>query len=249
MKAVILAAGEGSRLRPLTQDRPKPMLPVAGKPVLEHIVGWLRDYGVTDVAVNLHHCPQVVQAHFGDGAAFGVHIRYAIEPVLLGTAGMLANFADFLDEPFVLVYGDVLTDLPLDALVAFHTERSTQDDAALMTLSLYRVPDPTACGIVALDETGRITRFVEKPIPVQVFSNLASTGVLVVNPAILELIEPGRFADFGFHILPTALAQGRPLYGWEIPAHTYLIDMGTPAQYAQAQVEWPRVHGPLSYPS
>ena len=123
MKAMILAAGEGTRLRPLTLDRPKPMLPVAGRPLLDHIIAWLRHYGITGIAMNLHHRPQVVMDHFGNGADFGVHITYSVEEEILGTAGGAKRLSAFLDETFVLVYGDVLTDFDLGALVDFHRSR------------------------------------------------------------------------------------------------------------------------------
>jgi len=241
VKGVILAAGEGTRLRPLTLDRPKPMLPIAGKPLLEHIISWLRRYGVTDLAINLHHRPDAIRNYFGSGRPWRVTIHYAREPTLLGTAGALRNFTEFLDETFVLVYGDVLTNMPLDELVIIHRVHLTQDPRTLMTLALYRVPNPTECGIVQTDPRGRITRFQEKPPPDRVFSNLASAGVMIIEPSVMELIPPGRPVDFGFHVIPEALRRSYSMYGWVIPPVTYLIDIGTPEKYAQVQVDWPRV--------
>ncbi len=230
-KAVILAAGEGTRLRPLTLDRPKPMLPIAGRPLLEHTLNWLRRYGITEVAINLHYRPQAIRDYFGDGQRFGLTITYSYEPVIRGTAGALHPLRPFLDETFVIVYGDVLTDLDLGALIAFHRARP----GAWMTLSLYRVPNPTEKGIVALDETGRIVRFVEKPAPDRVFSDLASAGVIITEAAILDFIPAEGFDDIGYHLLPRLLAAGVPVYGWPLPQGTYLIDIGSPEQYAQAQ--------------
>lgn len=236
MNAMILAAGEGTRLRPLTLDRPKPMLPVAGRPLLDHIIAWLRHYGITRIAMNLHHRPQVVMDHFGNGAAFGVDITYSLEEEILGTAGGAKRLSAFLDETFVLVYGDVLTDFDLGALVDFHRSRAQE---AHLSVSLYHVPNPWDCGIVSLDEWGRILRFVEKPRKPEVFSDLASTGVLVVDHELLQYVPAGRFYDFGHDVFPALLQSGVPLHGWTIPDSAYLVDVGSPERYAQVQREWP----------
>jgi mannose-1-phosphate guanylyltransferase/phosphomannomutase len=234
-KALVLAAGEGTRLRPLTLDRPKPMLPVAGKPVLEHIVNWLRYHGVEQVAINLHHKPERVIEHFGDGRRWGVAITYSIEERILGTAGGAKRLQDFLDETFVVVYGDVITDLDLAALIAYHgAGPSGERTAPRATLALYRVPNPWECGIVALDEAGRIRRFVEKPERGAVFSDLASAGVMVLEPALLDLVPPDTFFDFGHDLLPLLLAGDIPILGWPISPNDYLLDMGTMDKYRQA---------------
>ncbi|HEY7203335.1 MAG TPA: nucleotidyltransferase family protein [Methylomirabilota bacterium] len=236
MKAMILAAGEGTRLRPLTLDRPKPMLPVAGRPLLEHIIAWLRHHHITRIAMNLHHRPQIVMDHFGRGVDFGVDITYSIEDEILGTAGGAKRLAPFLDEPFVLVYGDVLTDFDLSALIEFHRSRPPEPH---LSIALYRVPNPWDCGIVGLDGEGRILRFVEKPKREDVFSDLASTGVLVVDHELLQYVPAGRFSDFGLDILPALLRSGVPLHGWTIPDSAYLVDVGSPERYARVQREWP----------
>ncbi len=234
MKAMILAAGEGTRLRPLTSDRPKPMLPVAGRPMLEFTVAWLRHYGIRQIGINLCYMPDAVMAHFGGGADFGVEIVYSVEQEMLGTAGGVRRLAKFLDQPFVLVYGDVLTDLPLDRLLAFHAAHSIHP---ALTMSLYRVPNPTECGLVDLDGGGCVRRFVEKPV--QVFTDLASAGILVVDPEALAHIPAGQFSDLGRDLFPRLLACGFPIYGWPIAASDFLLDIGSPAKYAQAQREWP----------
>ena len=149
MKAMLLAAGEGTRLRPLTIDRPKPMLPLAGRPMLEYTVAWLRHHGITQIGINLHHCPEVVTDYFGDGSAFRVDIAYSVEERILGTAGGARRMSRFLDCTFVLVYGDVLTDLDLTTLVGFHRRHTAGPH---LTMTLYRVPNPSECGIVSLDE-------------------------------------------------------------------------------------------------
>jgi NDP-sugar pyrophosphorylase family protein len=233
---MILAAGEGTRLRPLTLERPKPMLPVAGRPVLEHIVAWLRSYGITRIAMNLHHLPHVVTEYFGDGSAFQVELTYSVEESILGTAGGVRRLAPFFDEPFVLVYGDVLTDLDLKTLVDFH---HSQPAGPRLTMSLYCVANPTECGIVGLDGESRIVRFVEKPSGDAVFSKLASAGVVVVDAEVVAEIPEGVVCDFGRDLFPLLLAKGYPLYGWPLPDDAYLIDIGSPEKYAQVQREWP----------
>jgi NDP-sugar pyrophosphorylase family protein len=249
MKALVLAAGEGTRLRPLTLDRPKPMLPIGDRPLLEHLVGWLRRHGVVKIAINLHHRPEAIRDHFGDGSAFGVTITYSYEEKLLGTAGAARRLQDFLDEPFVVVYGDVYTNLDLGALCAFHhgqVRRRIGEGPAggpLLTLSLYRVANPTACGIVALDGQGQVTRFVEKPAPDQVFSDLANAGVMVVEPGILAHVPEDVVYDFGHDLLPQLLEAGVPVCGLPIAAGTYLLDIGTPEGYSRALQVW-RQHRP-----
>ena len=234
VKALILAAGEGTRLRPLTLTRPKPMVPICDRPLLALTVEQLKSHGITDLAINLHYRPEAITDYFGDGARFGVHITYSHESELLGTAGAAKQLEPFLDETFVVVYGDVLTDLDYGQLLDYHRQRRP-----LLTLSLYQVDNPTEVGLVALDDCGRIVRFQEKPSPAEVFSDLANSGVLVCEPEILDFISPLVFQDFGHHILPRLLAAGEPVYGFEIAPDEYLIDIGSPEKYARAQREWP----------
>jgi mannose-1-phosphate guanylyltransferase/phosphomannomutase len=228
MKALILAAGLGTRLGALTLDRPKPMLPVGGRPLLEHTVGLLRAHGVRDIAMNVHYFPEAITSHFGDGAADDARIVYSREPELLGTAGAARHLIDFLDEPFFVIYGDVLTDEDLSSLAAWH--RST---GAALTMTLYRVEDPTRVGIVGVDESGRVVRFVEKPPREEVFSDLANTGILIVEPSVLRDLPADTYLDFGQHILPQLLSAGAPVYAR--PTDAYVVDIGGPERYAQAQ--------------
>ena len=238
MKALILAAGEGTRLRPLTLTQPKPMVPIGDRPLLAITVGMLRRYGITDLAINLHYLPQAITDYFGDGSRFGVEITYSHERVLLGTVGAAKQLAVFLDETFLVIYGDVLTNLDYGRLVAFHQARR-----AALTLSLYRVDNPTEVGLVGIDAEGRITRFLEKPRPEEVFSDLANSGVLVCEPSILSYVPQGTFYDFGHHLLPQLLAAGERVYGLPLAEDEYLIDIGSPEKYQRAQVEWPLVQG------
>jgi NDP-sugar pyrophosphorylase family protein len=236
MKAMILAAGEGTRLRPLTDSLPKPMLPIGGRPALEYTVQWLRYYGIREILINLHHCPETVIRHFGDGSALGVSIEYSIEERILGTAGGAKHRESFFDRPFVVVYGDVLTDLDLSDLVGYH---STRGSNAHLTMSLYRVPDPTQCGVATLDAEGRVTSFVEKPNAGEAPSDLASAGVLVLDPEILRHVPEGRFCDYGHDVFPALIQHGVPIYGWPLPDTAYLIDFGTPENYERVRRQWP----------
>ncbi|HRW09007.1 MAG TPA: nucleotidyltransferase family protein [Caldilineaceae bacterium] len=236
MKALVLAAGKGSRLQDLTRNCPKPMLPVQGKPLLEHVVCWLRDHGVTDIALNLHHCPDVITDYFGNGEAWGVTLSYSYEATLLGTAGAAKRLAAFLDEPFVVAYGDVFTNLNLARLIAAHQQRlHTMSADTLATLALYRVPNPTECGLVEMDSTGRVTRFVEKPPADQVFTDLANAGVMVCEPEILRFIPAETSVDFGRDLFPKLLAAGKAVWGQAIAEEEVLIDIGTPNAFQRAQ--------------
>ncbi len=230
VKGLILAAGEGTRLRPLTLDQPKPMLPIGGRPILEYLVRLLRYHGVTEIAINLHYKPESIVRYFGDGSRFGVSITYSHETQLLGSAGAAKQLSWFLTETFVVLYGDVLTDLDVRALVDRHRAR-----AGKVTLVLYEVEDPTRCGIVALAEDGRVVRFVEKPAADAVFGNLANAGIYVVEPEILDHIPASRTFDFGSDLFPRLLERGERLYGYH--ADAYLLDIGSLERYAQAEAD------------
>jgi NDP-sugar pyrophosphorylase family protein len=215
------------------------MLPINGKPLLEYTVGWLRQHGIRDIAINLHYRPEAIVKHFEDGSALGVRIVYSYEDPILGTAGAARKLNGFLESsPLVVVYGDVLTNLDLSALLAFHEQARSRDLRAWVTMSLYHVPNPTEVGLVGLDTTGRVTRFLEKPKPHEVFTDLANAGVLIIEPEVVRFIPPDTFYDFGLHLLPQLLLSGISMYGWVIPDSTYLLDIGTPEKYAQAQREW-----------
>lgn len=235
MKALILAAGQGTRLRHLTHARPKPMLPIQGKPLLHHLIVWLRDHGIRQIAVNLHHQPAAIPQYLGDGSRLGVALHYSYEPRLYGTAGAAKQLEGFLDEDFVVVYGDVFTNLNLTRLLDWHRRGpSSRGETAAMTMSLYRAPDPTQCGVVELDARQRVTRFVEKPHPLQVFSDLAFSGIMVCGVQVLEYIPPNRMFDFGHDVIPALLAAGAPIYGLPLQAQESVIDIGTLPGYLYA---------------
>jgi len=227
VKAVIMAGGEGTRLRPLTSNLPKPMMPLANKPMMEHILDLLRRHGFDEVVVTLAFMPDAIRNHFGDGSEFGVHIQYATEETPLGTAGSVRNAADALDERFLVISGDVLTDIDLGKVVAFHEEKG-----AMATIGLVPVENPLEFGIVITNEDGSIERFLEKPSWGQVFSDTINTGIFVLEPEIFDHIDPDRPVDFSSEVFPALLSAGLPLYG--AVADGYWEDVGTLEAYVSA---------------
>lgn len=188
------------------------MVSVGGKPILEHNIAWLKKYGVSDVMINLHYLPQVVMDHFGDGSKWGIRIHYSVEKEILGTAGGVKNVAPFFeDEPFIVWYGDNLCTCDLDRLAAFHRDKS-----GLATIALYHREDVTQCGIVGLDASDRILRFLEKPRPEQVFSHWVNAGIYILEPEVLNHIPANSPSDFGRDVFPALLAAGQALYGYRL---------------------------------
>ncbi|MGL4648590.1 MAG: nucleotidyltransferase family protein [Caldilineaceae bacterium] len=244
MKALILAAGRGTRLGALTAATPKPMLPVGGVPLLGRTLTWLSGYGITQVAINLHHAAQVITDHVGDGSRYGVQVTWSYEETLLGTAGAAKRLQSFLDERFVVVYGDVFMCVDLERVAAFHTTHGVQSatQSSLgdgMTMLLYRVANPTECGLVEIDEPtgGRVRRFVEKPPALEVFTDLANAGLYICEPGLLQCVPAGQEYDFGRDLLPARLAAGAPTYGLPLAPGEFVIDIGTPAGLARAEAQ------------
>lgn len=225
---MVLAAGEGTRLRPLTLALPKPMVPVAHIPLLVRTLELLRTQGVVDIAVNLYHRPEAIRDALGDGAAYGVRLHYSEETRLMGTAGGVKRAEGFLDETFVVLYGDNLYRFDLAPLAEFHRRAR-----ALATMATFTAPNPSACGLVLTDAEGRVTRFQEKPPPEQVFTDQANAGVYLLEPDLLRQIPAESPCDFGHDIFPALLARfpgrifARSLEG-------YLRDTGTLESYRQA---------------
>jgi NDP-sugar pyrophosphorylase family protein len=227
---MILAAGCGMRLRPLTDHVAKCMVPLGGKPLLEHTIAWLRRHGVTQLVINLSHLAGQVQDYFGDGRAWGVEITYSLEPEALGTAGGVRNVAPFFGETFFVWYGDNLSTCDLARLYALHCARG-----ALATIALHYREDPTHSGIVSLDTDGRVMRFLEKPRPEQVFSHWVSAGIFVLEPVALERIPAGQVCDFGHDVFPALLADGAPLYGYRMGAEEGLWWIDAPEDLARVE--------------
>ena len=227
MKAVIMAGGEGSRLRPLTSNQPKPLLPIANRPMMEHVIDLLRRHGITDIVVTLAFMPDAIRQHFGDGSDYGVSIEYVVEREPLGTAGSVRNAAHLLTDTFLVISGDVLTDIDLSEIIRFHEEKQ-----AMVTIGLTPVSNPLEFGIVITRADGSIERFLEKPSWGQVFSDTVNTGIFVVDPAVLDEVPEGQQVDFSGEVFPKLLADGAPLYG--AVAHGYWEDVGTLESYLRA---------------
>jgi mannose-1-phosphate guanylyltransferase/phosphomannomutase len=226
-----MAGGEGTRLRPLTSNQPKPMVPIAGKPCIEHILELLHDHGLDDVVVTVAFLPQAIRSYFGGGDALGMSISYSVEETPLGTAGSVRLAARALDdEPFLVISGDALCDVDLTQLVAFHKERN-----AAVTIGLVHAENPLEFGIVVTDDEGRIERFLEKPSWSQVFSDTINTGIYVLDPAVMRQVPTDRPFDFSKELFPLLLEMGRPLYGCVLEG--YWQDIGNLDQYRQANYD------------
>ena len=226
-----MAGGEGTRLRPMTANQPKPMLPVVNRPIMEHVLRLLRKHGLTETVVTVQFLASIVRNYFGDGEDFGMSLQYATEETPLGTAGSVKNAEDALrDEPFLVISGDALTDIDLSDLIAFH-----KDNNALVTVALARVPDPLEFGIVIVDDDGKIQRFLEKPTWGQVFSDTVNTGIYVMEPEVLAEVPTGQVVDWSADIFPKLLENGASLYGWI--ADGYWEDVGSHESYLKAQAD------------
>lgn len=223
-----MAGGAGSRLRPLTSNMPKPMVSLANRPLMEHIVRLLKKHGFTDIVVTVQFLASLVRSYFGDGEDLGVSMSYATEESPLGTAGSVKNAEDRLDEPFVVISGDALTDIDLGKVIAFHHEKG-----ALATIVLHREQNPLEYGIVVTDESGRIERFLEKPGWGQVFTDTVNTGIYVLEPEVFEYIPAGEVYDFSKQVFPALLEAGQPIYGYV--ADGYWTDVGNVDAYRKAQ--------------
>src|SRR5687768_5842013 len=200
-----MAGGEGTRLRPLTSNAPKPMLPLVNEPMMEHIVRLLRLHGFDEIVVTVAFMANQIRTYFGDGSDFDVRMVYATEETPLGTAGSVRNAMQELTERFLVISGDVLTDFDLSAIVKSHDENQ-----ALATIGLVRVENPLEFGIVITRDDGSIERFLEKPSWGQVFSDTINSGIFVLEPEIFDHIEPGRPVAFSAEVFPALLDQGLP---------------------------------------
>ena len=229
-----MAGGEGSRLRPLTSGVPKPLVPVVGKPVMEHILRLLKKHGITDVVVTLQYLGSAIRDYFGDGSDFGVDITYVVEDSPLGTAGSVKNAQEFLDEPFIVISGDALTDIDLTRVLQFHEEKS-----AAATIVLTSVPNPLEYGVVITNPDGTINRFLEKPSWGEVFSDQVNTGIYIIEPTVLDLMPPATVVDWSSDVFPKMLANALPLYGFLAPG--YWCDIGNIQTYYQAN--WDALEG------
>lgn len=229
MKAMVLAAGEGTRLRPLTLTTPKALIPLNGVPLIEYNLLWLKSHGITEVAVNLHHLGYKIREFLGNDSRYGMRITYSEEETILGTAGGVKKLAGFFDDAFVVLYGDVITDFDLSAMVRFH-----QRKGALATIALVRVKDQSGMGVVQVDRAGRVLSFIEKPPREARVGNLANGGIYVLERAVIDHIPEDRFYDFAYGVLPELLKASLPVYGYRLRADDWLMDIGTPDKYREA---------------
>lgn len=230
MKAIIMAGGEGSRLRPLTCDLPKPMVNVANKPIMEHIINLLKNYGITEIGVTLMYLPQKIRDYFGNGSSFGVNLHYFIEDSPLGTAGSVKNAENFLNETFVVISGDSLTNMNLQKAMEFHKKKESK-----ATLILTKVDVPLEYGVVITNRDGSVSGFHEKPSWGEVFSDTVNTGTYILEPEVLEYIDTGKKADFSQDLFPALLSLKEPMYGFV--THDYWCDIGDLNAYLQSHFD------------
>ncbi|MGI2904141.1 sugar phosphate nucleotidyltransferase [Tolypothrix sp. VBCCA 56010] len=231
MRAVLMAGGSGTRLRPLTCDLPKPMVPILNRPIAEHIINLLKRHHITEVVATLHYLPDVLRDYFQDGSDFGVQMTYAVEEDQpLGTAGCVKNIAELLDETFLVISGDSITDFDLTAAIEFHKQKKSK-----ATLILTRVPNPIEFGVVISDEENRIRRFLEKPSTSEIFSDTVNTGTYILEPEVLEYLPCNVECDFSKDLFPLLLDKDEPMYGYV--AEGYWCDVGHLDAYREAQYD------------
>ncbi len=224
MKAVILAGGEATRLRPLTCNTTKIMVPVLNRPLLEHLINYLKRHNIIDIILAIGKSSNQIQSYFTDGSGFGVKITYSVEDSPLGTAGAVKNAEKFLDEAFIVFNGDIFTDVDLTSMMTLHHERK-----ASISIALTPVDNPTTYGVVETDTDGKVKRFVEKPKHDEVTTNMINAGIYILEPEILENIPSGTFFMFEREVFPPLLEKGQAIYGY--PSQGYWTDIGTPEKY------------------
>lgn len=232
MKVMIMAAGKGTRLRPITDLVPKPMAPIANRPALFHIVGLLHRHGFDNIVMNLHHLPDTITDYFGNGRSMGVNIHYSFEPELLGTAGGVKNNQAFLGGgTFLVMSGDALTDIDLTGLLAAHKR-----NGSIATLAVKEVADPSHYGVVVTDDDGRVVGFQEKPTREEARSRLCNCGIYVFEPEIFDHILPqGDFDDFGTRVLPDLLKNH--IHFHAEPVEGYWSDVGNLDEFVRGNFD------------
>lgn len=231
MNAIIMAGGDGTRLKSVTGDLPKPMVRLAGKPVLEHILNLLKKNGIRRACMALRYRGDVIRDYFGDGSRFGLHLEYHEEQDALGTAGAVRACRDFYgDSDFLVISGDSACDFDLRALIEAHRRYESA-----VTIALAKRETPLRYGTVLTDRTGRIVSFIEKPAWGRVVSDLVNTGIYVISPGAMEYVPKGTAFDFAKDLFPALLNAGKPIYG--IPMKGYWRDIGTPRSYHQCNLD------------
>lgn len=236
MKVVLLTAGLGTRLRPLTDDLPKSMMDIGGKPLLERHLEHLINQGFGEVWINLSWLPGKVTNYFGDGKKWGMRIKYSMEEELLGTAGALKNpdskiEQDLGGQRLLIIYGDNLSNFDYRQLIEKHVQAK-----AVLSMGLYKSLEPWTCGVVETDQVGRVLKMVEKPPVEKVTTDVVNAGVYVCEPEIIDFIPQGKFCDFGFDVIPKLIEQGKPVYAWDFGNDVQ--DIGTHERLAKARQMW-----------
>lgn len=230
-KAMVLAAGLGTRLRPLTDSISKPMAPIVNKPVMEHIIELLKSHGFEDIVCNLHWYAETIKDHFGDGSKWGVNISYSYEEELLGTAGGVKKVEGFFEGgTFLIMSGDALTDIDLSKVLEYHKAKG-----GIGTLALTKVEDTSQFGVVILDDDQRITGFQEKPLTGEAKSKLANSGIYVFEPEVFDHMPEGKFYDFGKNLFPKLLNEDIPYFGFK--HEQYWNDVGSLDEYQQGNFD------------
>ncbi len=230
MKAVLLVGGEGTRLRPLTCNTVKAMVPILNQPFFAHLLAYLASHGVDDIVVTLCYLPDRIGSRFADGRSWGVTLTYVMEETPLGTAGAVKNAEQHLDGDFFVFNGDIITNIDLRAMLAFHRRKQ-----AVATIALTPVEDPSAYGVVDTGPDGRVRRFIEKPPRDQAPTNMINAGIYVLDASVLRGVPQGRQCMFERQVFPDLLAAGAPVYAF--PTTDYWIDIGTPEKYRQVQYD------------
>ena len=230
MKAVIMAGGRGVRLQPMSIGRPKPLIPVFDRPVMEHILKLLKCHGIREVRATLQYMPHQIIRYFEENPPEGMDLSYSIEDKPLGTAGSVALCRDFVDDDFLVISGDGICDIDLQACIKRHRETGAE-----ATIVLYRHPKPLEYGLVMTRPDGRIERFIEKPSWSQVFCDTVNTGIYILSPKVLDRIKPNVQVDFAKDVFRDMLRDGAKLYG--IVAEGYWCDIGDPEAYADCHFD------------
>lgn len=226
MKAIILIGGMGTRLEPLTLTTPKAMVPVLNKPFLEYLINWVKNCGIRSIALSVGHLAGSIPEYFGNGERFGVDLHYVVEKTPLGTGGGIKNAQEYLDDTFLVINGDVFTDIDINSMAEFHFSRG-----ALATIALTPVDDPTRYGVIETDKSGRVLKFLEKPKLEQVTTNMINAGLIIMEPSLLDLIPSHTKYSYEKELFPSLLAEGKPVYAFA--SDNYWIDIGTPEKYLE----------------
>lgn len=231
LKAVILAGGKGTRMRPITYLNPKPMLPLIDKPFMENFIFWIKSHGIKDIILSTGYLPDIFKEYFGDGSSMDLNLTYVTEKLPLGTCGAVKNVEKYLgNSSFMVFNGDILTSLDLKEMMAFHTSKRAD-----ITIALTPVEDPTAYGLVPIDKDYRVKEFLEKPSLEEINTNLINAGTYIIEPRLLDLIPRGENYSFERELFPKALKLGYRIYGFV--SSVYWLDVGTPEKYLTAHYD------------